>query len=83
MKWFNLKSNKCPQCGKDFMKGLETKKLNSAQMSALSNTGGKVTATNVLMIHPCGFKITDQRYKEIVSDMTTNQLNSQAHSSLL
>lgn len=74
MKWFNLKSNKCPQCNKDFMRGLETKKIDSTQMSALSNLGGNISAINVLMIHPCGFKITDQRYREIVSEMTTKQL---------
>lgn len=40
----------------------------------LSNLGGNISAINVLMIHPCGFKITDQRYREIVSEMTTRQL---------
>lgn len=24
MEWFNLKKNKCPKCGKDFMLGLAT-----------------------------------------------------------
>lgn len=74
MKWINLKNNKCPQCNKDFMKGLETHKIKSDQVSALSNAGGNVTAINVLMVHPCGFKITDQKYKEIVSNMTNQQL---------
>ena len=74
MKWNNLKNNKCPQCNKDFMKGLETKKINSSEMSALSNAGGNITAINVLMVHPCGFKITDQSYKEIVSNIVNYQL---------
>ena len=51
MKWFNLKQNKCPQCGKD-----------------LEFTDG---------IHcGCGFRISEQRYKEITSDMAKKSVDS-------
>lgn len=53
MNWPNLKENKCPKCGKDFMHGLET-----------IPTGKVVT-----LLHYCGFKISETRYKEIVNDM--------------
>jgi len=51
MKWYNLKSNKCPQCSKQlqFDQGIYC---------------------------GCGFKISEQRYKEITSDMTKQSVNS-------
>lgn len=58
MKWQNLKNNKCPQCNKNFLKGL---KVESNMQPAL-------------FIHPCGFQIREQRYKEIVSDMVSEGL---------
>ena len=58
MKWENLKKNKCPQCNKDFLKGLKTIPVSGEQ----------------LMLHPCGFKITEQRYKEVVSSMVSKEL---------
>lgn len=63
MKWFNLKDNKCPKCGKDFTKGLETYNFleNTIEIKVLS--------------HPCGFKISEQRYKEIVSSMLSSHFD--------
>lgn len=58
MKWHNLKNNKCPQCNKDFMLGLKVE-------SNMQPT---------MFTHKCGFKISEQRYKEIVSDMTVQKL---------
>lgn len=58
MKWQNLKNNKCPQCNKDFMVGLN---VESNMQPAI-------------FTHKCGFKISEQRYKEIVSDMVTKGL---------
>ena len=37
---------------------------------------------NVLMVHPCGFKITDQKYKEIVSNMTNQQLEKMQYENI-
>lgn len=51
MNWFNLKKNKCPQCNKDFLKNLKVE----------SNTQPS------MFTHSCGFKISEQKYKEIVS----------------
>lgn len=59
MKWYNLLKNKCPKCNKDFMKGLKVE--SNMQPSTFH--------------HPCGFKITEQRYKEIVADMTIKNIN--------
>lgn len=56
LKWGNLKKNKCPQCEKDFTKGLKV-------------------VLGTLMTHTCGFGISEQRYKEIVSGMVEKQLS--------
>jgi hypothetical protein len=71
MNWYNLLKNKCPKCNKDFMKGLKVEKLEC-------ETTQKRTVQDAFpstMIHPCGFKITEQRYKEIVADMTVKNIN--------
>ena len=63
MNWFNLKKNKCPQCNKDFMKGLVVRE--------------RIGIDKIkLMLHPCGFSITEQKYKEIVSNMVTKENNN-------
>lgn len=56
--WYNLKKNKCPECNRDFMLGL-----------TMVTTDQKLT-----MKHKCGFTITEQRYKEIVSGMVSKEL---------
>lgn len=61
MNWQNLKKSKCPQCNKDFTRGLSVK----SNMQA------------VMYTHNCGFKISEQRYKEIVSDMVEQKLERQ------
>lgn len=60
LKWFNLKNNKCPECNKDFTRNLTTYPLEGNQMLA----------------HDCGFKITEQRYKEIVSGMIEKSIDT-------
>lgn len=59
MKWVNLKINKCPQCDKDFTRGMKTEK----------------TKEGLLMLHKCGFKISEKRYKEIVNNLVESNLN--------
>lgn len=61
MKWFNLKQNKCPQCSKDFLKGLEITEGGTLEQMERGDMSGK------MMMHPCGFMITEQRYKEVVA----------------
>lgn len=58
MKWHNLKNNKCPKCNKD---------------CAITQPFNFVPATQMLE-HKCGFKISMQRYKEIVSGMVSVDL---------
>lgn len=60
MRWYNLQKNKCPQCNRDFTKNLGTRPMKD---------GGK------MMTHKCGFQISEQRYKEIVSDMVSNNID--------
>lgn len=61
MKWVNLKNNKCPQCNKDLMRGIEYKMM-----------PGSIK----ILIHPCGFKISEQKYKEIVESLVTRGLRA-------
>lgn len=61
MKWFNLRKNKCPQCNKDFLTGLQI----------TNDANGIPTIFN----HKCGFKISEQRYREIVSATNEQSLN--------
>lgn len=58
LKWSNLKINKCPNCGKDFVTGLTTVPKNGQQ----------------LLIHKCGFKIYERRYSQIVNSQVTADL---------
>jgi hypothetical protein len=60
MKWYNLKNNKCPKCSKDFMLGLTVESNMQPSM----------------FTHKCGFKISEQRYKEIVSGMVSKSLEN-------
>lgn len=61
MKWSNLKKNKCPQCDKDFMIGLIRAPF----------------INNPLLQHPCGFKIRERRYSQIVTSQVTKELEKQ------
>lgn len=56
MNWKLLKENKCPKCEKDLISGLETQ---------IMKNGDK------LLLHPCGFKIRERRYSEIVNNQVT------------
>lgn len=69
MKWINLKNNKCPCCNKDFVKGLVVTSGGKIDDMVAGDLSGK------MMIHPCGFMITEQRYKEIISSQVTKILN--------
>jgi Zn ribbon nucleic-acid-binding protein len=51
MNWSNLQKNKCPQCNGDFTIGLTIE----------SNM------VPTMMTHRCGFKIGEQKFKEIVA----------------
>ena len=58
MKWENLKNNKCPQCFRDFTKGLTVE-------SNMQPT---------MFTHSCGFKISEKRFNEICQDMVESNL---------
>lgn len=58
LNWQNLAKSKCPQCNKDFTRGLSVE----SNMQATMYT------------HNCGFKISEQRYKEIVSNIVNGKL---------
>lgn len=60
MNWKNLKNNKCPKCGKD------TAIASPYEYSPLSK----------VLAHPCGFKIRESRYKEIVTSMTNQEIEA-------
>jgi hypothetical protein len=61
MKWRNLKKNKCPKCDKDFMIGLTTH----------PNDKGQV------LVHPCGFAISERKYTMIVNSQVSADLERQ------
>lgn len=58
MNWRNLQLNKCPQCNKD---------------TALAHPYDYI-ATQDLFVHKCGFRITQAKYKEIVAQRITREL---------
>lgn len=64
MKWENLRKNKCPQCNKDFMNGLEIKKIENP------------TGSTQMFIHKCGFKIHEDKFKSIVSNMNSQHIDT-------
>lgn len=68
MKWFNLKNNRCPQCNKDFMKGLEVTEGGTIDAMEAGDMSDK------MLIHPCGFMITETKYKQVVSGMVVESL---------
>ena len=70
MHWQLLKNNRCPKCRKDFIKGLETTKGGYIDDIEKGNMSG------TMFHHPCGLMITEQRYKEIISDQVINNLNN-------
>lgn len=57
LNWWNLKKNRCPQCGKDWAFDL--------------------TAVDGILAHGCGFKIRESRYKEIVNNQVSADLEAQ------
>lgn len=63
MRWLLLKTNRCPQCSKDFMKGL------IVTPGGKIDDQGEMDMRDNMMHHPCGFMITESEYKRIVSEM--------------
>lgn len=57
LKWFNLKKNKCPRCGKDWAFDL--------------------TVVDGILVHACGFRISERKYKQIVSGMVTADIEKE------
>lgn len=73
MKWDNLKNNKCPDCNKDFTKGLIVIE------GEWKNPETGIFEKKTFFIHKaCGFKIREERYKEIVSSTISHQLNRES-----
>lgn len=68
MKWENLKKNKCPQCNKDLLKGMGSEVIRGSSGREFGRT----------ITHPCGFKISDRKFNEIVSGMVCDQLERNA-----
>lgn len=62
MKWSLLKQNKCPKCENDFMQGLET---------IPAPVTDRTQPNNKMLMHPCGFKIRERRYSQIVNSQIT------------
>lgn len=59
MKWANLKENLCPNCNKDIMQGAERQILRT---------------TEKMLVHPCGFKIRENKIALIVSSQINQEL---------
>ena len=59
MNWINLKKNKCPQCDKDFTRNMTTYPIDG----------------DIMLAHDCGFKISEQKYKEIVSGIVSEKID--------
>lgn len=59
------------------MKGLKVEKIPSetTQKPIIQD------AFQTIMIHPCGFRIRENRFKEIVSDMTNQDLEKMEYES--
>ncbi len=69
MKWSNLKNNRCPECNKDFTKGLEI------TPGGRFKEDGELDMNDNMLHHPCGFMITESKYKEIISSQVIKNLN--------
>jgi len=63
MNWANLKKNRCPKCNKDWAFDLK-------ELIVETIGGGK----HKLLVHGCGFKISEKRYKEIVNGMVNQEI---------
>lgn len=61
IKWINLKSNKCPKCGKDLQWSDEPENMNCG-------TG---------FFCSCGFSIREKTFRKIVNSQITNQLEKE------
>lgn len=79
MKWINLKNNKCPQCDKDFTKGMKVEAFKTYKPIVLESVNSSPVgpAIEKLLIHSCGFKIREKRYAQIVSQQVTADLERQ------
>lgn len=66
MNWDNLKENKCPQCGKDFVGSSERYK----------NAAGDF----IIKHNSCGFRINERKYSQIVSGQINRELKEKEDS---
>lgn len=62
MNWLNLKKSKCPKC-------------NAGSTTSIPFDYDK--PTDMLSCRKCDFRITQQRYSEIVSDIVNKKLKEQ------
>ena len=65
MKWNNLKINKCPKCNKDWSLTLKEEKTGAFGLK--------------MLIHDCGFKIYERRYREILQSTISKNIDSERH----
>lgn len=85
MNWKNLKENKCPQCNKDITWGMGKKvahvRHQNTPLTAAQVDGSEITApeiaTEIVITHTCGFAIRESKYKEIVSNIITKELEDE------
>lgn len=63
MNWNLLKINKCPQCEKDLWSNIKAEPM--------------ATQKGLILIHKCGFKIRESKYKLLVSAQITQALEDQ------
>ena len=78
MNWYKLKDNKCPRCHADFMKGLKTHtSMERIPVEGMLGTDWKNVEVKTL-IHSCGFRISEQKYNDIVSGMVVRKFNEQS-----
>jgi transcription elongation factor Elf1 len=64
MNWNNLKKNNCPKCN---------------AKSTVNYAFNYDPKTDILSCRKCDFKITQQRYKEILSDMVAKKIDEQTY----
>jgi hypothetical protein len=73
LRWDNLPRNRCPKCNRDFARGLSV--TQGGRIDDLER--GDVSGS--MMIHKCGFMITEQRYLEIISGINARKLKESTY----
>lgn len=76
MNWYKLKNNICPQCGKDFTKGLKSRE-STDRIPVKGMLGAEWKNVQVVtMSHSCGFRINEQKYNEVISDQVVRSFKN-------